>query len=465
VDIRCDVCGREAPGGAWFRVPGESPRSPPTHRCPACFARKEKPPRHPLLYLFLAGTMLGYAAVVVAPAGHFGWLLLNVSLFFALLGLVVFAHELGHALAAWLLGLRVFTVRLGSGPLLASATLGGTEWVVGAVLSHGATVVGHPNLRAARLKNFLVTLAGPAVNGAFLVAAFCWRPPSALWEQVLGWFSEPGLLVLPLFAAANGLSLMTSLTPIAFDEAGKDIGTDGQQLLELPYLSEADLTKMHAAYFHLEGRICEQADRREEALGWYERGLEHYPDDEANALGAAWVLLGLGEFEKARRRLAPLLAREDLGENCRALAAEVMATAALFEVILLRLEPSEGSPDREGAPPPRLADLLAEAERWCQEGLSAGMHLPPESRWITMGLYGCLLVEQGKAEAGAEVLLLALEEVESPAAKAYCLSYLAVAAARQGLGPQARAALEKARQLAPGHITVERAEWELAQGA
>jgi hypothetical protein len=74
-------------------------------------------------------------------------------------------------------------------------------------------------------------------------------------------------------------------------------------------------------------------------------------------------------------------------------------------------------------------------------------------------------VEQGKTEAGAAVLLLALNEVESAAAKAYCLGYLAVAAARQGLGPQARAALEKARRLAPGHITVERAEWELAQGA
>jgi tetratricopeptide (TPR) repeat protein len=466
VDIRCDVCGQEAPGGAWFRIPGESPRTPPAHRCPACFARKEKAPRHRLLYLFLAWTLLGYAAVVVAPAGHFGWFVLNVSLFLAVFGLLIILHELGHAVAGWLLGLRVFAVEMGHGPLLATGTVGGTRWEVRAVLSRGVTRVGNPDLRAPRLKHFLFILAGPLVDGAVLIAVLCWRPPSALWEEALDWPGHPGLLVLPAVAAASGYWLLASLNPLAFDATGEAVGTDAQQLLTTPNLSPSALEQAHATYFALEGDACRRAGRPKEALEWCRRGLERYPRDPSCALGAVWALVALRELEQAMQRSAVLLASEDLDQNFRALAADAMATLALLRLIVLRVKSRPGgAPAAPEAPPPPVAELLAEGARWFQEALEVGRRLPAPTQWAFMGTWGCLLVEQGEVGAGAEVLLLALEEVESPAAKGVCLSYLAVAAARRGLAPQARAALEKARRLAPESIALERAEWELAQGA
>jgi hypothetical protein len=74
-------------------------------------------------------------------------------------------------------------------------------------------------------------------------------------------------------------------------------------------------------------------------------------------------------------------------------------------------------------------------------------------------------VEQGLLEEGERILRLAAGETEYPRARAWCLGYLAVVAARQGREAEARAAIEKARRLAPGHVAVARAEWELAQGA
>lgn len=100
------------------------------------------------------------------------------------LGLLVALHELGHLVAARLLGIRVHRYTLGFGPAVLSWKLGGTEYVLGAVpLGGSARIHGmnphEPGLDPADPTSFsaqrpwkrmLVLLAGPLSNWFFALA-------------------------------------------------------------------------------------------------------------------------------------------------------------------------------------------------------------------------------------------------------------------------------------------------------
>ncbi|PTL77518.1 RIP metalloprotease [Vitiosangium sp. GDMCC 1.1324] len=97
------------------------------------------------------------------------------------LGLLVALHELGHLVAARLLGVRVTRYTLGFGPAVFTWRLGGTDYVLGAVpLGGSARIHGmnphEPGLDPADPTSFsaqrpwkrmLVLMAGPLANGLF----------------------------------------------------------------------------------------------------------------------------------------------------------------------------------------------------------------------------------------------------------------------------------------------------------
>jgi hypothetical protein len=85
-------------------------------------------------------------------------------------------------------------------------------------------------------------------------------------------------------------------------------------------------------------------------------------------------------------------------------------------------------------------------------------------QWSWEGTRGCLLIEQGRVEEGAEALRNAAARLDDPLNRAYCLAYLAVAAARKDQWDQGARLLAQAQALFPGHPAVKRAlrEWFLA---
>jgi tetratricopeptide (TPR) repeat protein len=432
--------------------------------CPACFVRGRPEPHTVTLLAFLAWTALGVALTAVPWVRYFGWLLLNVYLFIAMLGPLLVLRELGRAFCVRLLGLRLFGVWIGHGPLLFSGTVRGVTWEVRAVPDGAAISYGHPDLRFFRLKHFLLALAGTLVSGLLLALALRWWPPPMLGDQLLRWFGAPGLLAIPVFVAADVFLLLISLLPYRARSGGGLFTSDGLLLCLAPFLPRAALVKAHAEYCALEGGRC-LADRRDaDALGWYERGLEHDPENLGNLLGASWALIRLGQFDAAEQRLDGLLFRIDLGRGVQALVADAVATAVLGLVIEGRRR--QGPGPLEGAAWARFTALLDKGERCSQRALDSGARLPAVTQWSMMRTYGSILVEQGKLEEGAAVLRLAQAELRHhPEARAYCLSYLAVVAARQGRPAEARLDLEKAGRLSPGCFALRRAEWELFQGA
>jgi tetratricopeptide (TPR) repeat protein len=451
--IYCDSCGRPAPEGAPFR------RVRGGHRCPACLGRRQHL-WHRLAWLgFLTLTSVGLVAA--ARHGRPGWglaaaLALSMSLFLALLPAVILSHEAGHALAAWLLGLRVFSFTVGHGRLLGWVRLLGVRWQLRVMPNAGLVEAAHPTLRFCRLKQFLVVLAGPLTNALLMAAALWWWPPTVLYRRALAGELAVGHFVALTFAWANFLSLLGTLLPIQLRQGGRLFSSDGRELLKIPFYPRAGLEGSHSLYFARQGDECMWEGRYAEALAWYERGLALYPDQIINAYGAAVARLGLRQLDEARKGLDALRAREDLTPAFRTLLSDAVATVVLAQAVRGRAA---------GEAPERLAEMVAEGERRSVEALNASGGFPLSMQWSLMGTYGAYLVEQDKVADGERVLRLARTELESPAGQAWCLSYLAVAAARQGRVTEARAALAKARRTAPACIALERAEWELAQRA
>ncbi|MEK7994395.1 MAG: site-2 protease family protein, partial [Planctomycetota bacterium] len=89
----------------------------------------------------------------------------------ALIGLVVFIHELGHYIAARMTGTPVETFGIGFGPALVERSLWGTKWRIGCIPLGGYVKMELPEDATRVFKNTAIVLAGPAMN--FLLAFIC----------------------------------------------------------------------------------------------------------------------------------------------------------------------------------------------------------------------------------------------------------------------------------------------------
>jgi len=92
------------------------------------------------------------------------WFWANAALGMIFLSLLVIPHELGHALTAKLLGMRVFKIVLGTGKPFWQKKWLGVLWEFGSVPWGGATYIGQGRKDFYRLNFFMVGLSGPLVD-------------------------------------------------------------------------------------------------------------------------------------------------------------------------------------------------------------------------------------------------------------------------------------------------------------
>ncbi|KHK04459.1 site-2 protease family protein [Desulfovibrio sp. TomC] len=132
----------------------------------------------------------------------------------ALLGVLIFIHELGHFVAARLVGVPIARFALGFGPVVASRTVGGVRYCLCAVPLGGYVLPDLPDERAYLAlplgKRLLFSLAGPLANVLFALAcygALCLAAPIPVGATWLGLAIKPFLL--------TGQTLATILTGLA----------------------------------------------------------------------------------------------------------------------------------------------------------------------------------------------------------------------------------------------------------
>jgi hypothetical protein len=162
-------------------------------------------------------------------------------------------HELGHALAAWLVGVRIWGIRLGMGPTLWSGTVGSTRIhlallpLLGGVhlLDEDASAIGYRDISRGRWRFVwgpeawrapIISAAGGVSNlVGLMVTALCWSAAGApaLGSQagefylftivaqlagylnLLPWFRSDGIHLLAHIRAARLAPATSTGAPLA----------------------------------------------------------------------------------------------------------------------------------------------------------------------------------------------------------------------------------------------------------
>jgi len=153
----------------------------------------------------------------------------TLATFLLLCVVVVPLHELGHALAAHVMGYRVLELALGSGRTLASGRVRGVSIRLHLLPVMGITrVAPRSGLRWLRLRYWIIIAGGPLAQ--------------VLLHLVLRGICGPGLLfrpgagTLPLLMEANLVLLLFNLLPLKIEG---ELASDGYQLLTVPFWKPA----------------------------------------------------------------------------------------------------------------------------------------------------------------------------------------------------------------------------------
>ena len=181
---------------------------------------------------------------------------------------------------------------------------------------------------------------------------------------------------------------------------------------------------------------CREANRYEEALLWFNRGLQEYPNDRNNQLGKGAALNDLSSSMEAIEWYLARIAEEQPSLDVLALFWAGLAS------VELRMSGSNS---------------IAEADRYSAQAFDV---IPWESD--VQGVRGGVLVEQGKIDEGVDLLERAVENCDFDTDRAVSICYLAIAAARLGDLPSASEYFEQAHQMSPRCPLLSRAKSEIA---
>lgn len=225
----CHTCGYRSTNAAFFRREPGGILERPVNVCAGC--RPYRPldlERRTLRRLISNALILG--VIAWGYGSDFGTPLQGVALFLAATfsaPLNVTVHELGHALAARVLGYAVLRVEIGKGPRRTGLRLGRTriDWRRYAFLGGETTYVAAGPPR--RCGKALVALAGPVAN---LMLATLFAALPLLLEGDGGFWAAACTGLVFANVGMAFLNLMVWRRPAA-DDDGAEIHSDGAQVI------------------------------------------------------------------------------------------------------------------------------------------------------------------------------------------------------------------------------------------
>lgn len=302
--LRCARCGIESLERTCFIFPRACRTSSRDLRCITC-EQSELSKAGPWLgpgVRLLAGLLWPLPLLALTGQPQYLQPLLIVAVVASLLVLLVptaiAAHELGHALAACLLGLEVARVDIGHGPAVAHFELGGVTIQLNARPLSGGVSIGASSLRLLRARVWLMTLMGPAANAALLVLTLLW------WHSLQALVNP---LVLLLWVIINSVMLYVALWPVRTVAQGRVRLSDGLALMKIPFLRREQLKfcLLSALLTRAVARLeCEDF---EGAQHWLLKALERVPAEVGLTVTLAGCHCLAGEYPRAIALLTPLM--------------------------------------------------------------------------------------------------------------------------------------------------------------
>lgn len=351
------------------------------------------------------------------------WLEVNIALMMLLWPLNAGLHELGHALAAKAMGMRVFRVYIGHGrPLLRSEVMGIDLRVNSMLFLGGLTFAGHLTPHLLRTRQAVYVAAGPAANLALAGILALIGGRADLGDDLARLTQGPAVLQVMLLA--NLLMAASSLFPARINTAMGTNTTDGTKLLGLLQKTPDFVENSLLNRWILESSFALQDEDFTRAGQSAASGLERKPGHPVllNSLGIA--KLGRFEFEGGRETFVEVLKMHEAS-----------------------VQPGNPLQIAESLNNIAYADLfIGGAERLCEADCYSrrACELVPRELGYEE-TRGCVLVELGRYEEGRRLLSQSTRHVAGAQAVAIHHGYLALANARLGDGAAASAHVQKAK--------------------
>lgn len=332
-------------------------------------------------------------------------LVANLLLVWVWFGLLTVVHELGHAVAARMLKLRVYAVCLGMGPAAVERHWGETRISVSWIPMGGFVMLGaeedatHPALRAG-----LVLGAGTLSHILLLVGA------GLLFDGlctffVPDWLAHPS--PLGTFIWASLVMVLMSMVPYHTATPIGVLPSDGHRIMQL-ILHPAE----GVADFQQAGTACDACEKLR--VGDYDGAVERcreglllFPESFMlrNTFGVGQIMLG--EYEAARNELVVLLDHEDAA---RPQYHPLLKNNIAYCDVMLD-DP----------------ELLEEAGRYTEEILRTAPHVPAFE-----GTRGALLVVQEQYTEAVALLKRVYAQTPERTGRATNACWISVAEQRRG---------------------------------
>jgi hypothetical protein len=405
----CSVCGDTSEldyGYATVKWRGAT-------RCVTCWGRRRERRQ---LAIVLTPLATFVALAVLSGRWQSG---LPTARIYPVLVLVLWAHELGHASVGRALGLRVFEVVLGSGPVLFRFRLGRTDIEARLFPFGGHTVMVPP--RPARVRLALGIVAGPLANLTVAAVTLLVWPRSGSW--------------VPQLVIANAVVLIGNLWPMQVSTPLGPVRSDGWSLATLIRTPRDELDEADALLHTAESRAALARGAPADALAWAEAGLVAHPDHRPLRQFLTVALIRTGDLDAARDHLRALLARDDADPPERAMILSNLAWA----------------------------DLMSGDPALLDEALMASEEAERRLAWhpAVKKARGYALIESGRVEEGLTRVRRAYEVHTDRRDRATTACVAALGAMRSGDVAGGRSMLVAARRLDPGCDLLERAAAEV----
>ncbi len=292
--VTCDECGCTSEWRAAFT----------RKLCPACAVRKATHQERWILFGIVGGALVcGFAIARGATSAAF-LLAFSWVVFVASQPLLVVLHELGHAIAAWLVKVRVYAIVIGRERWWFDRDIAGVRVRIGGLMMGGAVCHEPSEGPHSRLRSILITAGGPLMNLLVAGIAFAWAAalPASL-EQSLARFA---LLMVGVASVAQGIA---NLWPRPVEVMGRQTSNDGARIVALLSGHADDADKLRGGGHYLRAQFAFFDRRLDDARREVTRALDllvdTMPRDACTVLWAA-IACEIGDARGAVAALRPL---------------------------------------------------------------------------------------------------------------------------------------------------------------
>lgn len=425
--MKCQDCSLESDRSDLFRVVNRFLK-PHTLLCPACFQESEHKTNTLLVWSFLILGIVALPLILWKPTHGLGFILISISII--QLGALVstILHELGHAVAGFLVGIRIFAIEIGQGQIVYDFFLGRLRWCFRAI-PFGGLAHGIPRtMEFHRSRQCVFILGGPLANVILLLIAVILLP----LDHQLDSTSFEGVAPFLFLALSNAALLLFSLWPHMANSVRGKIPNDALGLWRTLRNKKTQTNELLSWRYLYEASERQRKKDMEGAEAWIREGLQKFPKSVALKISAAGILYLKKEYHQAARSYALVAGRN---KGSKAMDAHILNGVAYCYLLT-------GKPE-----------LLTKADTCSRLALKQSPKHPAYK-----GTRGSVLVELGKYGEGLKLLHEAMKSHPQNSEQALSACHIGIAEARQGNLVESRNYFAVARRLDPDCILLNREE-------